>query len=72
MTDITPTWRAAAEVILMCLENGTDEGKRLARDEVRLMARLLDESNSRIKEARESVRHPEGKANFASAKGEEK
>lgn len=40
--DITPTWKAAARILLMTLEDGTEEGKQMARTEVLRMAGLLD------------------------------
>ena len=40
--DIGLTWKAAMEILIMGLENGTDEGKRMARTELREIAGHLD------------------------------
>lgn len=40
--DLTPTWASALQVALLGLEHGTDEGKRLARQELARMAALAD------------------------------
>ena len=42
--DIGLTWKAAMEILIMGLENGTDEGKRMARTELREIAEHLDEA----------------------------
>lgn len=44
--DVTPTWSAIVPVLLAALENGTDEGKRMAREEIMRMADLLDAANA--------------------------
>ena len=43
--DITPTWKTTMQILAMVLENGTDEGKRMARDELDRVAGLLDASS---------------------------
>jgi hypothetical protein len=43
---MTTTWLYAAEVIALALEHGTPEGKRLAREELRHMARAADAARS--------------------------
>lgn len=40
--DIGMTWTGAAQIIALALENGTGEGKRMAREELARMAALLD------------------------------
>lgn len=40
--DITPTWKAAAQIIAAVLENGTEAGKDPARAELFRMAEMLD------------------------------
>ena len=39
---INMKWKRAAELALFALENGTDEGKRLAREEIMRMADVAD------------------------------
>lgn len=45
--DITPTWQQAINIYLMALENGTEAGKKAAREGLRHMAdvaqRYVDE-----------------------------
>lgn len=40
--DLTPSWRETAQIIAVALENGTEEGKELARRELYRMASTLD------------------------------
>lgn len=40
--DMTPTWEEAARMLLVVLENGSEEGKQMARKEVERMGILLD------------------------------
>jgi len=40
--DITPSWSQAAEILILALENGTEDGKKIARTELRNMARVAD------------------------------
>jgi hypothetical protein len=40
--DITPTWQGILPAILMVLDNGSDAGKNIARDELKRMATLAD------------------------------
>ena len=35
-------WRQAAEICILGLEQGTEKGKQLSRDEIRRMGNLLD------------------------------
>jgi len=48
--DLTPTWRAAAQIIAAALENGTGEGKEMARAELFRMGELLDKLLEQQKE----------------------
>lgn len=48
--DCTPTWEAASQIYLAVLENGTEEGKEMAREEILRMARLLDQFKADSKE----------------------
>jgi hypothetical protein len=41
--DMTPTWSGIVPILLAALENGTDTGKRMAREEITRMARVADE-----------------------------
>ncbi len=47
--DMTPTWAGAVEIYLMALEDGTDTGKEMAREEIRRMAQMLDQINEEHK-----------------------
>jgi hypothetical protein len=40
--DITPTWEAAVRIYMMVLEDGTEEGKEMAREELMRLARNYD------------------------------
>lgn len=40
--DVTPTFQATASMLIALFENGTDEGKATARDELRRWASMLD------------------------------
>lgn len=51
---LVPTWRAAAQIFIMALENGTEEGKRHAREGILEMAGKLDELNNELKRKLES------------------
>lgn len=48
--DITPTWETAVHIYLMVLEDGTDEGKEMARKELLRLARTYDALNTHVKE----------------------
>jgi len=43
--DLTPTWAAVLPILLAAMENGTDEGRRLAREEFARMAQAADKYN---------------------------
>lgn len=47
--DITPTWVQAAKIIALALTSGTDEGKKIAREELHHMAQLADRFTESIK-----------------------
>ena len=36
------TWAYAMEIYMACLENGTEQGKQAAREELRTLARQMD------------------------------
>jgi hypothetical protein len=40
--DITPTWEAAVRIYMMVLEDGTEEGKVMAREDLLRLARNYD------------------------------
>lgn len=40
--DMTPTWEQAMGLLAVILENGTNEGKAMAREELRRAGLLLD------------------------------
>jgi len=41
--DLTPTWEGVARIHIMLIENGTDEGKRDAREGIIEMGKLIDQ-----------------------------
>lgn len=40
--DLTPTWQAVLPILLAALEDGTAEGKKIAREELHRMAKAAD------------------------------
>lgn len=44
--DLTPTWEAILPILLAALEDGTDAGKKIAREELTRMAKAADAFNS--------------------------
>ena len=54
--DLTPNWRAAAQIIAAALENGTGSGKAMAREELFRMADMLDQV---AKQQAEGESHPD-------------
>jgi hypothetical protein len=48
--DITPTWEQAVRIYLLVLEDGTEEGKDMARKELLRLARTYDALNNSVKE----------------------
>ena len=51
--DVTPTWQAVLPILFAALEDGTDEGKKIAREELRRMAQAADRYNELSKAAKE-------------------
>lgn len=43
--EITPTWSAVLPILLAAIENGTDHGRRMAREELARMAQAADKYN---------------------------
>ena len=41
--DMTPSWSTAMDIIIMVFESGDDEGKALAKQELRDLGKQLDE-----------------------------
>jgi hypothetical protein len=48
--DMTPTWEQATRIYMMVLEDGTEEGKVTAREELLRLARQYDELVADTKE----------------------
>jgi hypothetical protein len=46
--NLTPTWAAVLPVLITAIEIGTDEGRRLARQELARMAQAADQYNASI------------------------
>lgn len=40
--DVTPSWEGTAQMILVLLDNGNDEGREFARAEVLRMGKIID------------------------------
>ena len=40
--NVTPSWEGTAQMILVLLDNGNDEGKAFARAEVLRMGKIID------------------------------
>jgi hypothetical protein len=64
--DITPTWAAVMPILLAALEDGTDEGKRIARAELTRLAGVVDGMNAHAKGTQPLEVKPDGEANFYS------
>lgn len=47
--DLTPTWSGILPGLLAVIENGTGEGRRLAREELARMAQAADKYNELAK-----------------------
>ena len=45
--DLTPTWSGILPALLMVLESGTAEGRKMAREELRRMAQAADQANAK-------------------------
>lgn len=55
--DCTPTWEGITAVLFIVLEEGTEEGKRIAREELVSMAKVADRYNTFINEYRVEARN---------------
>lgn len=51
--DLTPTWTAVLPLLLEALEKGTEEGKDIARDELKNMAKAADQWNDHVRNAKQ-------------------
>lgn len=40
--NLTPTWSNVADIIILAIEHGTEEGKKMAKDELKKMAKVAD------------------------------
>lgn len=47
--DLTPSWAGVMPVLVACLEDGTDEGKKIAREELARLAKAMDARRERSK-----------------------
>ncbi len=47
MIDLTPTWQGILPLLLAALEDGTDQGKQIAREELQRMAKAADAANGK-------------------------
>lgn len=47
--DMTPTWETAVRIYMMVLEDGTEEGKVTAREELLRLARNYDQLTAELK-----------------------
>lgn len=45
--NIAPTWTAAMQIYIACLENGTEKGKQAARQELMELAKRLDDHHAK-------------------------
>ena len=50
--NIAPTWEATARMMLVLLKDGTEEGKKMAREEIINMGRKLDEIRAAQEESK--------------------
>jgi hypothetical protein len=53
--ELIPQWSAVAAIAIMALEDGTDEGRVMARETVMDMGKKLDEMNERLTGLKEKV-----------------
>ena len=44
--DMTPTWSTAMDILILILESGDDEGKARAKQELRSLAKQVDQKNA--------------------------
>lgn len=47
--DLTPNWQTAVRIYCAVLENGTEEGKQMAREDLQRLARIVDDMNANAK-----------------------
>jgi hypothetical protein len=40
--DVTPTWEATAKMLIVIMDQGTEEGKVFAREEITRMGQIID------------------------------
>tara|TARA_R110002126_G_scaffold290704_4_gene448340 strand:- start:29081 stop:29281 length:201 start_codon:yes stop_codon:yes gene_type:complete len=52
---LTPTWTEAARIICAVMENGTPEGKAMARDQIMHMGAIIDDLNHGAELVRKAV-----------------
>lgn len=46
--DMTPTWSAVSSILIAVFENGTPEGRLLAQEEIKTMAKVADKYNELV------------------------
>ena len=44
--DVTPSWSTAMDILILMIESGDDEGKALAKQELRSLAKQVDQKNA--------------------------
>lgn len=44
--DMTPSWSTAMDILILILESGDDEGKARAKQELRNLAKQVDQKNA--------------------------
>ena len=44
--DMTPSWSTAMDILILILERGDDEGKARAKQELRSLAKQVDQKNA--------------------------
>lgn len=59
--ELTPTWQAVLPILLVTLESGAEEDKKIARKELRRMAEAADRFNELSKAAKPTPETPAGK-----------
>lgn len=62
--DMTPTWAALMPILLAAVEDGTEEGKRIARAELTRLAHTVDAMNERAKGMQPLDVKADGEPNF--------
>lgn len=55
--DLTPTWTAVMPVLLDIIENGNDEAKKIAREELLDLAKKVDDVNTKAKECKKLLQN---------------